>query len=448
MDRLRRIGLACLVLGPTLLSTCAEPPREALTAGLSEESGWLRAYLQFDTSNPPGNVEPAAAYLARILDRAGIDYEMLDQGDGRPSLLARLPPARPAPDSETLLLLHHLDVVEADDLWRVPPFAGEVHDGVLWGRGAIDSKSLGIAHLAALVALQRSGVERRRGVAFFASAEEEMGGRLGVERWLKQRPDLFSDVTTVVTEGGTNRGYDGRLHWWGIEIAQKRPLWLEARASTPQALVTGLRRLVDLPPAWRVSPQAELTFARLAPHYNEHWRSIFLDLPRVITATGPSVGLLPGMEIFFLDSVQVNELEVLSDGGARARIDVRLLPDSRDSEWLERIRALLGPGVEAEVLLSAPEVEASPWDNTWIEILERQLTPTAPIVPQMAAGITDSRYFRQREIAAYGFSPFIIDSVFMRTVHVRDERIPLVRFEKGVERMTALVAEWAEGAAD
>ncbi|MCZ6507324.1 MAG: M20/M25/M40 family metallo-hydrolase [Acidobacteria bacterium] len=306
------------MLGPTFLSTCAEPPREALTAGLSEESGWLRAYLQFDTSNPHGNVEPAAAYLARILDRAGIDYEMLDQGDGRPSLLARLPPARPAPDSETLLLLHHLDVVEADDLWRVPPFAGEVHDGVLWGRGAIDSKSLGIAHLAALVALQRSGVERRRGVAFFASAEEEMGGRLGVERWLKQRPDLFSDVTTVVTEGGTNRGYDGRLHWWGIEIAQKRPLWLEARASTPQALVAGLRRLVDLPPAWRVSPQAELTFARLAPHYNEHWRSIFLDLPRVITATGPSVGLLPGMEIFFLDSIQVNELEVLSDGGARA----------------------------------------------------------------------------------------------------------------------------------
>jgi acetylornithine deacetylase/succinyl-diaminopimelate desuccinylase-like protein len=96
-------------------------------------------------------------------------------------------------------------------------------------------------------------------------------------------------------------------------------------------------------------------------------------------------------------------------------------------------------------LLSAPEVEASPWESTWIEILARQLKATAPIVPQMSAGITDSRYFRQRGIPAYGFSPFIIDSPMMRTVHARDERIALDRFDDGVERMTALVTEWAQG---
>lgn len=370
---------------------------------------------------------------------------MLDAGDGRPSLWAYLPPTQPAPAGATLLLLHHMDVVPADSLWRGLPFGGEVREGELWGRGAIDAKSLGVTQLAALVALARDNGVRRRGVALLASADEERGGELGAERWLELRPELFGDVVAVANEGGSNRGFDGRLHWWGIEIAQKRPLWIEATAADPVELLAGLRRLIDLPPRWRVSGPVQFTFAKLAPHYNEHWRGIFADLERHVGPEGPRVPLLPGMATFLLDSVQANELEILPDGGARARIDVRLLPDSDDDFWLERIREALGPDVDSEVLLSAPLVESSPWEGPWLEILQQVLGREAPVVPQMAAGITDSRFFRQRGIPAYGILPFILDSSLMRTVHGRDERIPVAELERGAERMKELVALWARG---
>lgn len=411
---------------------------------LSEAAAWLRDYLRLDTTGKPGNGAAAVEQLAAILATTGAEVERLDAGDGYPSLWAYLPPTTEGSAEETLLLLHHLDVVDADGLWRVPPFSGEIVDGELWGRGAIDSKSLGVAHLAAFVELARGAAHRHRGVAFMASADEERGGRLGVGRWIEERPALFASMTTVINEGGINRGYDGRLHWWGIEIAQKRPLWLEATGET-KALIAGLRRLVDREYRWRVPREAAFTFGLMAPLYNEHWGSIFRDLEQFIRPTGPTVMLMPGMETFFLDSIQTNLLELLDHGRARARIDVRLLPDTDQAALLSEIEALLGAEVETTVLLSSAPVEASPWTGPWIDILNQELAPLAPIVPQMAAGTTDSRYFRQRGVAAYGFSPFILNSEFTRNVHSRDERIPIDEFDRGVERMTRLVAAWAQG---
>jgi len=433
------------VLTTALLAACATPPTPELETELSEAAIWLQEYLRIDTSNPPGGESAACDLLASILTEAGIQFERLDSGDGRASLWATLPPTAPSTDPETLLLLHHTDVVPATGEWAVPPFAGEVRDGMLWGRGAIDSKSLGMTHLAALVALSRSGAERRRGVALLASADEETGGSLGVERWLEQRPDLFSGLATVVNEGGFNRGYQGRLHWWGMEIAQKRPLWIEATSSSPEELVAGLARLVRRPPQWRVSPQAQFTFTWMAPHYIDHWSRIFRSLGDYIKPAGPTVGLMPGMEVYFLDSLQVNQMEVVPGTGARARIDSRLLPDTDQSQWLTDIGEALGPAVTVEVVLAAPPVESSPWSGPWIEIAQRHLSSVAPVLPQMAAGITDSRFFRQAGVPAYGFSPFILDSVVTRSVHARDERIPIEAFDAGVGRMTDLVAAWANG---
>jgi acetylornithine deacetylase/succinyl-diaminopimelate desuccinylase-like protein len=429
----------------SFLSWGCRPAPPPPTEPLSEVASWLQAYLQIDTTNPPGGEAAAVELLVGILSQEGVETEVLDAGDGRPSLWAYLPPTQVEAAPETLLLLHHMDVVPADSLWRGLPFGGEVREGELWGRGAIDAKSLGVAQLSALVALAREDGARRRGVALLASSDEERGGRLGVERWLTSRPELFSEVAAVANEGGSNRGFEGRLHWWGIEIAQKRPLWIEATAADPIDLVAGLRRLIDLPPRWHVSPPVQFTFAKLAPHYNEHWRDIFVDLGRHVGPDGPRVSLLPGMATFLLDSVQANKLEILPDGGGRARIDIRLLPDSDDDAWLERIRQALGPRVETEVLLSAPVVDPSPWGGPWLRALEQVLGRKAPVVPQMAAGITDSRFFRHRGIPAYGMSPFILESSLMRTVHARDERIPLAELERGTERMTELVALWARG---
>lgn len=439
----RRPPAARLALLLAALLTACAPRTAPAPDDLSEAASWLQGYLRLDTTNPPGNEGLAVDYLSEILAAAEIDVLRLDRGDGHPSLLATLPATRDEPSAGTLLLLHHTDVVPADTLWRGQPFAGELREGTLWGRGAIDSKSLGIAQLAALVALERSGVERRHAVALLAAADEERGGKRGVGHWLEARPELFANVTAVLNEGGSNRGYQGRLHWWGVETVQKRPLWLEATADSAETLIAGLRRLIDLPPSWRVSPDVQLVFTHLAPLYNQHWQPIFLDLERHMTSSGPTTQLLPGMATFFLDSLQVNTLELSTDGRARARIDVRLLPDSDADAWLRRIEMLLGPQISLELLLAAPVTPASRWGGPIVEILKRELSGQAPVVPQMAAGITDSRYFRQRGVPAYGFSPFILDAELMRTVHARDERIPAAELDRGVARMTAIVTAWA-----
>src|SRR5262245_28572493 len=174
----RHLAAASLLLVASL-PACAAPR-------LSEAAVWLRDYLRIDTTNPPGRERRAVDHLAAILAREGIPFRRLASAPGRESLYARLP--APGSGGRAVLLLHHLDVVPAGPGWSVPPFSGEARDGSLWGRGAIDDKSLGIAHLAALVDLKRSGVRRTRDVVWLAVPDEENGGGLGTAWLLAKHP--------------------------------------------------------------------------------------------------------------------------------------------------------------------------------------------------------------------------------------------------------------------
>jgi acetylornithine deacetylase/succinyl-diaminopimelate desuccinylase-like protein len=162
MHRLRFALLAAL-LGFALPLRCAEP------AALSEAAGWLQQYLRFDTTNPPGREARAVPFLAGILRREGIPPRILTSPQGRQSLYARL--SSPGSQGRAVLLLHHIDVVAAGPGWTVEPFAGRLRSGYLWGRGALDDKSLGIVQLAALVDLRRRRVPLERDVIFLAVAD-------------------------------------------------------------------------------------------------------------------------------------------------------------------------------------------------------------------------------------------------------------------------------------
>jgi len=159
---------------------------------LSEPARWLQAYLRIDTTNPPGREHLAAAYLAGILKREGIPSHVARTPDGRANLWARL--SSPRSNGKAVVLLHHMDVVAPGPGWTVRPFGGEVRDGRLWGRGALDDKSLGIAQLAAFVDLKRRRVPIERDVIFLAVADEESGGLRGTSWLLQNRPELFEGV--------------------------------------------------------------------------------------------------------------------------------------------------------------------------------------------------------------------------------------------------------------
>jgi acetylornithine deacetylase/succinyl-diaminopimelate desuccinylase-like protein len=188
--------------------------------------GWLQRYIRVDTVNPPGNEIAGARFLASILDAEGIPYEIVESAPGRGNLWARLKGG----SEPALILLHHMDVVPADRrFWKTDPLSGDISGGYIYGRGALDTKSTGIVHLAAFIALHRSKVALKRDVIFMATADEEAGGDLGVGWLVKNRPELFKGVGAVINEGGGGQVAGGQPQF-GIEVTQKVPYWFRVTA--------------------------------------------------------------------------------------------------------------------------------------------------------------------------------------------------------------------------
>lgn len=456
--RLVFFALLLAVLQPVSAVPASGAPR------LSEAAGWLQQYLRIDTSNPPGHEGKGAAFLAGILRKEGIPFRLLTSPRGRVSLYARL--SSPKSGGRAVVLMHHIDVVPAGPGWTVPPFAGQVRDGYLWGRGALDDKSLGIVELAALIDLkreiQRGRAVPERDVILLAVADEESGGGEGTAWLLARHPELFRGVEGVIGEGGRSQVTpQGKLLWWGVEVAQKRPLWLEVSTSgrgghgsglNPDSanhqLIQGLARLLTPSPRWRVSPPVRAYTKALAPHQNEHWRRVFSNIDAIITETGPKGFLMPGMANLFIDTVQATVLR----GGERinviperawAQLDIRLLPDTDSAAFLAEVKRRLGRDFTVKVLVTSPPAAPSPASGRLYGALERVLGSEAPVVPSFIPGFTDSRLFRERGIPAYGVSPFKLGPSDAQGIHGPNERIPLAEIDRGVERMRQVVSAYA-----
>jgi acetylornithine deacetylase/succinyl-diaminopimelate desuccinylase-like protein len=449
--------LVLLLLVPLAALRCGaarsdSPPR------LSEAAGWLRGYVQIDTTNPPGNERLAAGYLAAILAREGIPSRLWLSPTGRANLSARL--TSPRSGGRTLLLLHHLDVVAPGPGWTVAPFAGLLRDGSLWGRGTLDDKGLGICGLAALVELKRQRVELDRDVLFLAVADEENGGGQGTAWLLASHPELFAGVEGVIGEGGRNQ-FTQRLLWWGVEVAQKRPLWLRVTASgrgghgsalNPESanhqLIAGLARLLALPAHWRVTAPVRDYLLAIAPLHNEHWQHLLAHIDEAIGDQGPRQPIFPGMASLFLDTVQVTALAGgdrinVIPAAAQAKIDIRLLPDTDGAAFLAAVRAALGPQLQVEVLMTAPPAPASPAAGRLYGAIRQVLGREAPVAPMLDSGTTDSRFFRERGVPAYGLSLFALGPDDSGGIHGADEHLPLAELDRGVERLRRIVAAYA-----
>lgn len=413
----------------------------------------LQEYLQIDTTNPPGNEKAAAELLAGWLGELGAEPRLLASPSGRTSVYARFEAtAAPCPgDPGALVLLHHIDVVPAGEGWEAAPFSGRLEGGKIWGRGALDIKSLGVAELAAIGQLLQDHRQLCRDLIFVGVADEEAGGREGAAFLLEKHPELFAGVGAVINEGGGNRTFGGRQIFWGIEVIQKRPLWLKLEAggrgghgsryapgSATHQMIRALAKLVDRPPAFRLSDAARLYFGSLATLEGQKREEAVAALEKQIRPEGPSPPLQPGMPVYFLDTLQVTEIETSKGINvvapvATAYLDVRLLPDTDENAYLEEIRKLVGGEVEVEVVLSSPPGKESPLDHPLYKTFEKILGQRAPVVPSFLPGTTDSRYFRARGIAAYGFSPFAIEGPDLAGIHAPNEYIRVDDFLRGVE---------------
>ena len=287
-------------------------------------------------------------------------------------------------------------------------------------------------------------------------------------QWLlKEHGDLLADAAFVLNEGGSNRVAGDRLFWWGIEVAQKRPLWLRVTtqgrgghgstynpASASHQLVLSLSKLFGAAPKMRVTAAAKDYFGALSRFHNSAFEQVFgssdlatveREFARMRDDGRLGEVLMPGMAAFFEDTIQITSLQTPTSSinvvpqQAEALVDVRLLPDTPVEEMLERLRDAMGPNPTIEVLLQSPPTPPSSTETDLYRVLERTIGAEAPLVPSFITGTTDSRYFRERGIPAYGFSPFVLAGDEVRGIHGADESIPLERFKSGLVVMKKVV---------
>ncbi|MEQ9002992.1 MAG: M20/M25/M40 family metallo-hydrolase [Pseudomonadales bacterium] len=415
----------------------------------------LAEYLRIDTTNPPGNESAGVAYLAAILDAAGIAYQTAESAPGRGNLWARLEGG----DEPALVLLHHIDVVSADPrYWQVAPLSGAIRDGYVWGRGALDMKGIGIAQLQAFLALHASGRPLNRDVILMATADEEAGGAFGAGWLIEHHPEIFEGVGYLLNEGGSGTRLANDVVFT-VEVTQKVPLWLKLTArgqpghgSTPQAAtaVTRLLRAGDrlaqtaFPP--RVIPPVRSLFEGLAPYQNDTLAARYANLDaavaddaflRYLQLTDPGAHALLRNTCSITRLAGSDKINVVPTE-AVMEIDCRLLPDQDVDVFIAELATVINdPNVEIETLMAfTPAVSRS--DTPLFQVIETAVARQhrgARVLPGVLTGFTDSHFFRDLGIASYGFGPFVVPQEDRRGVHGNDERIGVDAMIEGTRLM-------------
>lgn len=433
-------------------ATSEQPPE-------TEAQDLLVQYLRIDTTNPPGNETAGARFLQLALKKEGIDAVLVGSDPARQGVYARLKSGSPAP---ALLLLHHIDVVPANATsWSVPPFSGQRSGGYIWGRGALDIKSLGIAELMAVLDLKRKAAVLNRDVIFLASGDEERGGEAGVQSLLKANPALFQNVGFVLNEGGANETIVDRVSFWGIEVDEKVPLWVKittrgmaGHSALPPDdggaignLLGSIQKVMEIPRPYHVTPSVRQYFAALSRAKPGEKGKLLADIDAALQSPRFESVLPSSYRSLLRDTVAVTEVH----GGdstnslpssAWASLDFRLLPDTPVEATIAAIKQRLRPHTELEILLRSDPAPASRQDSALYGVLEKSMKASdsgSVVGPIVSAGTSDSRFFRQSGVIAYGFSPFKVNYYDADSVHGVDEKIRARFFDDGVRLTRKIV---------
>ena len=425
----------------------------------------LSQYLQIDTINPPGNETRGVEFLAAILDEAGVAYDTAESAPGRGNIWARLP-ADTERKEPALILLHHIDVVPANrKYWSFEPLSGEVKDGFIYGRGAIDTKGLGIAQLQAFLALHASGQRLNRDVILMATADEEAGGFFGAGWLIENRPELFEGVGYVLNEGGSARRF-GQTTAVMVEVTQKVPLWLRltshgipGHGSAPKVetsvtkLVRALKRISETEfPVRVLQPVADM-FEGIAPFQTGEDKEVFATLGHTNLSQDYLIGLKlrnPGAHALLRNTCSITRLEGSSKinvipAEVHAELDCRLLPDQNPEDFLAQLHTIINDkDISVERIMGfTPAVSKTETPlYTAIGKISRE-NYDAEVIPTVAGGFTDSHFFRDLGITSYGYSPFAFTVAEFAGVHGNDERVSVQNILNGVRIYYELLQEFA-----
>ena len=419
-----------------------------------EVADLLVELIRINTSNPTDPERPAAEWVAEKLDEVGIESQIIEAAPGRASTIARI---AGKDSSRPPLLVHaHLDVVPADaSEWSVDPFGGEVKDGYVWGRGAIDMKDMDAMVLALVREWARTGRQPDRDIVLAYVSDEEAGGRQGAHYLVDNHADLFADCTEAVSEvGGYSISLNEQARVYTVQTAEKGINWLRLRAKNrpghgsfvhPDNAVTQLAEAVSRVGSYDwpivitdtvralVEGLGQVLERDLDPEKPDEWLPLLGGAARMIGATVRNTTNPTMLEAGYKHNV--------IPGSAEASIDCRFLPGQEES-MLATIDELIGEHVTRETLVQDIAVETS-FDGAMIDCMADALKaedPTGVMLPYLMSGGTDAKSFSTLGMRCFGFSPLLLppDLDFMALFHGIDERVPIDGLKFGVRVLDRL----------
>jgi len=427
-----------------------------LTAQAEDEVVELcRDLIRIDSTNPTKNERGAAEWTAERLTDAGLQPQLLESAPGRASVVARW--AGEDSNRPALLVHGHLDVVPADPSdWQVDPFAGEIRDDCLWGRGAVDMKDMDAMTLAVVADWSRQGRRPSRDVVLAFLADEEAGGMFGA-RWLvDNKPELFEGCTEAISEvGGFSINVAGQ-RLYAIQTAEKGMAWLKLVASgraghgsmlnddnAVTAVAEATARLGRHKFPVELTPSADAFLremcAALAIEFDAD------DVEAALAKIGPLARMVGA-------SLRHTANPTMLEAGykhnvipqrASAAIDCRFLPGGEE-RFLEELSRVVGPDVAIEMVHKDIAVETT-FDGDIVEAMKSAIVaedPDGRPVPYCMSGGTDAKHFARLDIRCFGFSPLRLPAEldFGGMFHGVDERVPLDGLRFGTRVLSRFIA--------
>ena len=418
----------------------------------------LADYLRVNTTNPPGNELAGARFLKAILEREGIEAQILDStelGPNRANLYARL---KGNGSKKAIALVHHIDVVPAAAAyWSVDPYGGVMKDGYLWGRGALDMKGQGIVHLMVMLAIKRSGMPLTRDIVYIANTDEEVTST-GAIVFVNRHPELLRDVEYLITEGGDNQlDSAGKVQYFGVGVAEKRTFWqrltvkgIPSHGSRPTRdnpvprLVAALNRVASYETPLRATPGVQKFFRDIARLYPQPQRGWLSDVSRALRNPRAREWILSDV---YWNAILRNTISLTALKGsdrtnvippeATADLDIRILPDQNADEMLAILKRIVADTAVRFTPLLAPKTPLeNPVDTDLFRAIEKAAARAEPgsfVTTRMLTAATDRPTYRKPGIITYGLDPFRVPaSESQRGMHGNDERISLENLGFGV----------------
>ncbi|MBR21120.1 MAG: M20/M25/M40 family metallo-hydrolase [Microcella pacifica] len=436
---------------------------------LDDTARIARDLIRFDTTNygegrSKGETE-AAEYVGAILEGLGLKTEYIDSETGRTSVITHVEGryenevdtrrgARPG------LVVHgHLDVVPADPAnWSVDPFAGEIRDGMLWGRGAVDMKDMDAMILTALDEILSSGGQPNRDLTIAFFADEENGGAFGSHHIVQHRPEVFAGATEAISEVGGYSVEIGGKRAYLLQTGEKALVWIKLISRGTAA--HGSRVIHDNAVTKLAEAVVALGRREWPLHLTATTELLLSELGRILDVDVEKLGpdevmLRTGTAAGFLTAtVRTTSNPTLLSGGykhnvipdqAEALIDLRMMPGEEDA-ILAEVQKLVGDEIEIEVMhrdLGLENPFSGPLVDAMVSTLNRH-DPEAEVLPYLMSGGTDNKALSLLGIAGYGFAPLRLtpDLDFPAMFHGVDERVPLEALSFGHRALTDLLTTY------